>query len=658
MRKLAVRIIALVCAASFVLSLAACNSKDHGHSGGRRSGSGSKTERNETEPTPGVDPTIPVIISPTPSVYGDYIPTSDALTYPDHVATYDEIHPYHAPGTVNGSAAQKLLSDVEMDILHHEIDCYADIDILFDNPEKFGFSVNDVTWGEFTSIDEYDEEKAYYQQQLDSLLTIDYESLSSDDRLCYDAIVYSIEESIYGYSYTAFEYYEMAFNSLTGPQCNILFDFEIFDFETVEDAENYILLVKDIDRYFDAICEYEEERVSYGFASSDNTYEKSAESFDNLVAQKDDCFLYASFEERLDNIKDLSSADKDRLIAENEKAMKEVLFPEFEECASRMRALKGSGGTDAGLCRYRGGDAYYAVINRHLSNKNMTVEESINLLNNTIDETLNELFRLLTSGTGWEDELSDHEYTKGSVEDNLDYLYGRIGEDFPSIPSHEYFLLEVPEVFEDNFSPAAYMGYHLDNFNSNCIIVNNKNVNNEFGVTVAHEAYPGHMFQSIYTRSQTSHPYMYLTGSIGCKEGWATYVEYYSMKYFSDNETAYKLVGILNSLDTLLGTRMDYGINAENWSSQDCVDYYNSILGMLGLDGIEEEDLADAYTILIMDPGYYVKYGMGYVLTKDIMENMHAKHPDKTDLEIHTAYLNSLTGTFEQIEANTDKLLS
>ena len=123
MRKLAVRIIALVCAASFVLSLAACNSKDHGHSGGRRSGSGSKTERNETEPTPGVDPTIPVIISPTPSVYGDYIPTSDALTYPDHVATYDEIHPYHAPGTVNGSAAQKLLSDVEMDILHHEIDC-------------------------------------------------------------------------------------------------------------------------------------------------------------------------------------------------------------------------------------------------------------------------------------------------------------------------------------------------------------------------------------------------------------------------------------------------------------------------------------------------------------------------------------------------------
>ena len=36
----------------------------------------------------------------------------------------------------------------------------------------------------------------------------------------------------------------------------------------------------------------------------------------------------------------------------------------------------------------------------------------------------------------------------------------------------------------------------------------------------------------------------------------------------------------------------------------------------------------------------------------------YANHPGKTDLEIHTAYLDSLTGTFEQIEAYTDKKLS
>ena len=44
--------------------------------------------------------------------------------------------------------------------------------------------------------------------------------------------------------------------------------------------------------------------------------------------------------------------------------MKNVVFPEFEECAKRMRALKSSGGTDAGLTEYKGGDAYFEMLNR------------------------------------------------------------------------------------------------------------------------------------------------------------------------------------------------------------------------------------------------------------------------------------------------------
>ena len=62
-----------------------------------------------------------------------------------------------------------------MEILRHEITSYVDIEILFENPQKFGFDTKDVTWGEFTTIDDYDDEKQYYQEQLNKLLTIDYE---------------------------------------------------------------------------------------------------------------------------------------------------------------------------------------------------------------------------------------------------------------------------------------------------------------------------------------------------------------------------------------------------------------------------------------------------------------------------------------------------
>ena len=216
-------------------------------------------------------------------------------------------------------------------------------------------------------------------------------------------------------------------------------------------------------------------------------------------------------------------------------------------------------------------------------------------------------------------------------------------------------MLDVPEVFQDNFSPAAYLGYHLDNYDSNMLIVNNASVDDDFGITVAHEAYPGHMFQSIYTRDHTSHPYMFLSESTGYLEGWATYTENYSMKYFSDSDNVtdgMKVIKGESLMSLLLGTRVDYGIHVENWSLSDCVDYFNSF----GF-GVSEKSFSKYYTLLVTDPCYYAKYGMGYLWTQKTMDEMHQKHPNATDLEIHTAYLNSLTGTFEQINAYMDKKL-
>ena len=659
MKKISTKIMSLMCTGALLLSMTACSTGGTGltvnsdHTGGDRKHEGGEVAdpTDPTDPTGYTDPTDPV----NPGYNGGTIVTSDMLTYPDHVATVEEIHPYHAPGTLMGSDATKRLSEVEMDILHHSITSYADIEILFENPEKYGFEIKDITWGDFTTIDQYDEEKAYYQEQLNKLLEIDYNSLKDDDRLCYDKMVYDCEESIYGYSYTAFEYYTMIFNYLVGPQSEVLFVLDVYSFDTVQDAENYIELCRDIDRYYDAMCEYEETRASLGFASSDNSYEEAAKSFDNLIAQKDDCFLYESFDERLDNIKGLSSSDKDRLISEHEKVMKEVVFPEFQECADRMRALKGSGGVDAGLSAYKGGDAYYAMLTRLKTNNGATVQKSIAALDKMIDDVYNEYTTIASAGFDWYTEYLGHDYTKGDLNANLDYLYDTIKADFPSIPAHSYYTMDVPEVFQENFSPAAYLGYHLDNFDSNLLIVNTAGDNKDFGVTVAHEAYPGHMFQSIYTRDNSTHPYMFLTESTGYLEGWATYVENYSMRYFTGNGVtdAMTLVKDESLLGLLASTRVDYGIHVENWSLTDCVNYFQSF----GFS-VTEDSFSKFYTLIVTDPGYYAKYGMGYLWTQTVMDNLRANHPNAAEKDIHTAYLDAMTGTFEQIEQYADKRLS
>lgn len=290
-----------------------------------------------------------------------------------------------------------------------------------------------------------------------------------------------------------------------------------------------------------------------------------------------------------------------------------------------------------------------------ITNSGATVEESIEALDNKLDSVYDDMMNIASTGVDWYDEYTNHVYSKGSLTDNLDFLNEAVKPDFPDIPAHGYYTMDVPEVFEENFSPAAYLGYHLDNFNDNVLIVNNSGVDDDFGVTVAHEAYPGHMFQSLYTRAHTTHPYMYLMYSTGYAEGWATYVENYSMKYFTEGgqrTNAMQLIQDESVLGLIASTRADYGINYENWSLTDCVDYFNE----LGFP-VTEDDFRDFYTLLIMDPGYYAKYGMGYLWTQKTMDDMHAKYPNATDEQIHTAYLDSLTGTFDMINRNMDRIL-
>ena len=126
------------------------------------------------------------------------------------------------------------------------------------------------------------------------------------------------------------------------------------------------------------------------------------------------------------------------------------------------------------------------------------------------------------------------------------------------------------------------------------------------------------------------------------------------MKYFSGNgeSDAVKYARADDRLSLLLSTRVDYGIHYEGWSLEESVSYLNGH-GFF----VTKSSFSKFYTLLVTDPCYYAKYGMGYVWTQNTMDNMRKQFPKATDKQIHTAYLDSLTGTFEQIEENMKKLL-
>ncbi|MBR2295747.1 MAG: DUF885 family protein [Clostridiales bacterium] len=680
MKKYSTRFLALLLVAAMIIPAASCSKlsdvldlehrptdkkerdKDEDEDEDEEEEEEESEETEETDASDGSEVTDPsaepsesnvstTVATPTPDpAWGDLEP----LTYPDHIATYDEIHPAHAPGDISGQEASDLLDQIEYDSIQYFVGSnYVDAILMFKDPSIYGIDTSEVSWGTVES-DSEDETRAFMQEKLDQLYTIDYESLDDQDRIFYDKITYDFEYSLYGMDYTAFSYYESILNPLTGPQNDIFFLLTVIDFDSVEDAENYIELLIDVDRYYDEICTFEEKRAAYGYASSANVYEEIAATFDALVAQEDDCFLYDTFEERLDEIPGLSDADRERLIQEHSDAMHDYVFPEFEECAERMRDLKDYNGTDQGVCFFEGGDAYFAYIFQDQANSSKTIEQSTAELDAYLDYITGVIADAQNSNDyTWIDEYLDHTYSQGGTEDNLNYLSTEVLADFPELPDHDYFLMDVPEVFEDSFSPAAFLGYHLDTYTDNMIITNNSNVDGDFGITCAHEGYPGHMFQSVYHRSVCEHPYMYLFDSSGYTEGWATYVENYSFKYFADESVARDLIMVENEMNVILMARFDIGINYEGWDIDYCAQYYSDLVGF----PVTASDIEYMYNLLMSDPCYAVKYGVGFLNTGMTMEYIRQEFPDATDLEIHTAYLDSMPGTFEQIQANMEKIL-
>ena len=614
-------------------------------------------EEEETTETSETSETAETTVAPDPTVTASTPLTYDMsdLTYPDHVPTYDELHPAHTAGTISGDEASQLLDQVEHDILQRSVgNSYVDYEILFADPLAQGYTLEEVTWGSMDA--DYDEEAEFIDQQLQILYSIDADSLDYQDRAFYDKVLYDMELSAYEVQYTAFAYYAPVFDPLIGPQCDLFFILDVLEFETVEDAENYILLLQDLDRYFDEILDFEEDRAARGFACTDAVYEDIAASFDGLAIQEDDCFLYESFEERLNNIDGLTDDQRTQLIADHEAAMHDYVFPEFEECSERMGALVGSGGVQQGVGAYPGGDAYYAVRFTSFANSSKTIEETTEQLDAMLTNITGTMNDIINSGDlSWYSDYMNTTCSMGDdVESNLDYLYEAIAPDFPDLPDHDYFTRDVPESLEENFSPAAYLGYHLDTFDSNMIITNRSGVDDTFGITCAHEGYPGHMFQSVYTRSVCEHPYLYIADSVGYAEGWATYVQCYCVKYFTDNETVMVLYQIDDELNALLFARLDIGINAEGWTIDDCADYMTEILGQ----PYTAADCERMFQIVTNQPGYGVKYGIGFLNTGLTIESVRAQFPDATDEEIFTAYLNALPLTFEMIEERMVEALS
>src|SRR5699024_8380814 len=116
-------------------------------------------------------------------------------------------------------------------------------------------------------------------------------------------------------------------------------------------------------------------------------------------------------------------------------------------------------------------------------------------------------------------------------------------------PYTTLFRSYVHESMEDYLSPAFYLTPPLDTGSPNVIYINRsgRNPNLELFTTLAHEGFPGHLYQTVYFASCRPSDIRYLINCSGYVEGWATYIESYAFQYataYLDDEAAADLTAL------------------------------------------------------------------------------------------------------------------
>lgn len=513
------------------------------------------------------------------------------------------------------------------------------------DPAAYGITEYPITYGDFSSQIMKDELQNMKAEKL-ALDAIDVNLLTDDQQLTYRILAESYQTEL---AAEGLELYYQPLAPTIGFQAQLPVLLAEYAFYSERDVEEYLDLLAQTDEYFSQILAFEEEKAAAGLFMTDECLDEVLSSCDAYLLPPERNFLSETFTERLAAVPGLTEEEIAGYTAQNLTVLGENFVPAYQLLVDGLTALRGTGTNDKGLYYDPKGKEYYEYLVRSATG---TTYESIDLLRDAIEDQMDadlmNISRLLKENPDVASQLTDYSFTKKEPAQILDSLIGQIDADFPALGENSYTIKYVPEALEASLSPAFYLTPPMDRYESNTIYINRSfSTDDNLFPTLAHEGYPGHLYQTVYFSSNCSDNLRKLLSFSSYSEGWAFYVETYS--YSLDNGLNPQISQILasNSSSSLaLHAILDLYINYYGWTKEQVGDYMKQYYDLDGTDVIDS-----IYTTLVANPTNYLEYYVGYLEILNMRNTAQKELGDDFNLkEFHTFLLDMGPAPFTVIE--------
>ena len=476
-------------------------------------------------------------------------------------------------------------------------------------PEKYGIEDYKVALPT-VSMDSEEESYAGVREILEALEDIDYKLLPEDDRLTYDVLEEYLKTSLEG---EGFYYFYEPFSPVMGFQANLSITLAEYAFRQERDVQDYLKLLELLPAYVDSLITLEKTRSKMGYAMPDSAIDDVFDSIQEFLNSGEDNIFLTSFEERLGKLDGLSDAKKTEYAEKNRAILKEQIIPSYKKIGHCLKEVRGTAENTGGLCHTEGGSDYYAYLLKSMVGSGHTPEEMLALVEDQIQQDMTEMFMIMSGSPELLEGFDGTIQEDRTPEEILEYLKEAMKDEYPELPVEaSYQIKYVPKYMEEGTSPAFYLTPPYDLPGENTIYINNSSTDeSSLFSTLAHEGYPGHLYQTVYASAAFSNPIRNLLSYLGYAEGWGFYVEHesYAMndKLTSQSEDLARLHRLNSSVGIAVHALVDLKIHYEGCSPEEIRTLLASYFGDLG-----EEAVRELYDLIVSEPAYYLKYYGGY----------------------------------------------
>ncbi|MEG0314132.1 MAG: DUF885 family protein [Erysipelotrichaceae bacterium] len=520
---------------------------------------------------------------------------------------------------------------------------------LLEKPEKYNIKEEKLSIGSYKEED-IKNKKNIINKSYEQLTTFDYKKLSKEQQETYDVYKDYLEVQK---SFENDDNFVSLFSPIFGLQSNIPTDFIEYTLSSKEEVDKYLKLVKLVPSYIQEAVDFTQKQVDEKFFMNDMNADNTIEACNEFTSKVNNNVLISSFDNKIDSI-NMTDAEKKKYKDENKNEVINNIIPAFNDIKTKLQGWKGTRvDQNHGLASYEGGKEYYERLFRKQSGTSKSVKD----MEKELEEAVKENQNIIISNTI--SSKKNNNYANYKLENNdaayiIDNLKKTTTEIISPIPDVNISVEPIDKSLESDTILAYYVLSRIDNFKNNSIKYNPNTDSNDlyFYIILAHEGYPGHLYQHVYYCNKDVPLLRKNLFYIGYLEGWAKYIEGQILETSGFKDQASINIANANSnIGFYVNALVDMKIHYDNYDLEQVTEYLNKL-------GMSSKNAERSFNLSVGDPGAYIPYALGSYQMEELREKAEDQLGNKfNQIEFHNAVLDAGPSPFVNVEKYVDKYI-